>query len=124
MNELQRLKQDLQESIDALSITAKRLKLSGADSVNSAADYELKKSRLKIEIAAEDAVSEGKGRTVAHIEAIYRAQFADERLAAHLAKMNHETDVLIFKGLQCKVNAIQSLCRLTESELKLGENFQ
>ncbi len=124
MSEILELKKQLQESIDALSTTAKRLKLSGAASVNAAADYELKKSRLKIEIAAEDAASEGKARTVACIESIYRAQFADERLEAHLAKMNYETDVLIFKGLQCKVNAIQSLCRITETELKTGENFQ
>lgn len=124
MSELQRLKNDLQESIDALSTTAKRLKLSGAESVNAAADYELKKSRLKIEIAAEDATSGGKARTVAHIEAIYRAQFADERLKAQFKKMEYDTDVLLLKAIQSKLNAQQSLCRLTESEMKLGENFQ
>lgn len=119
MTELETLRSELTEAIDALTATARRLKTSARESVNKQAEYDLLKSNYKIQIEAEDKLSGVKGRTIPVIEAMYRSRYHKERLAAHLAKIEYESDVLLWKGLQAKLNAIQTKCRLIESEMKM-----
>ncbi len=124
MNDLQQLRIDLDQTINNLTDTAKRLKISAREAANKRSDYERLKSGYKIQIAAEDELSGKKARTVPLIEALYRSKFAIERLEANLAESDYETDVHLYKGIMAKLNALQSLGRMIESEMKLGVNFQ
>ncbi len=123
MSELEQLRNDLNSTIDALTKTAVRLKQSARLSVEKSADYEQLKSNYKIQLAAEDTASGAKARTVSLIESMYRLKFAHERLMANLAKIEHDTDVLLFKGLQAKLNALQTVARLSESEMRMGAHI-
>ncbi len=123
MSELKQLRDDLNKTLDALTSTAQRIKQSGREAVNKEAHYESLKANYKIHIAAEDAASGSKARTVSLIESMYRLKYANERLAMMLSRRDYETDVLLYKGIMAKLNALQSVARLAESEMKLGANF-
>lgn len=123
MDDLINLKKDIRATIEALTETARRLKVSAKEAVNKTAEYEAKKNPYKTKLEAEGKADKTKALTVSGIEAKYRTRFAEERREAHLAKADHETDVLLFKGLQMKLSAQQTLARLIEAEMKMGEDF-
>ena len=123
MSELENLRKDLEATIDALTKTAHRLKGSARETANKRSDYENKKNGYLIQLAAEDAESGNKPRTIALQTAMYRLMFKDERQAHLLAEADYESDRDLFKGIMAKLNALQSLLRITETEMRLGENF-
>lgn len=120
MNDLEKIKNDLQSAVDALTETAKRLKTSAKEAVNKRCEYEAKKNSYLIEMKAEESDDPTIKRTDAIRTAMYRQMFKDERKEWLAAESDYETDVIIFKGLQSKLNAQQTLSRLIEMEHKSG----
>jgi len=123
MNDLERLRNELNDAINALTQTAMRLKSSAREAVEKRSDYEERKNGYLIQLAAEDAES-GTKRTVALQQAMYRQLYKNERRAYLLAEADLDSDKDLFRGIQAKLNALQTVSRLTESEVKLGVNFQ
>lgn len=124
MSELNKVIGDLQQTVGALTQTALRLKKSAVASVNARSVYENQKNQYLLQLKAEESLDATIKRTDAIRTAMYRSQFADERLAWQLAEVNYETDRDLLRALMAKLNAIQSIARLTESELKGGYDFE
>jgi len=114
MNEIEEIISDLNEAVTALTSTASRLKQSARDAVEKRADYENKKNKYLIELAADDTK-----RTVLLQQAMYRKMFETERLQWQLSDRVYESDKDLFRGLQAKLNALQTIARLREGLLKI-----
>lgn len=125
MNDLTQIKDELNSAVDALTQTAKRLKVSAQTFVNKRCEYENKKNQYVLQLKAEEETSGGKiKRTDAVRQSMYRLMYQKERLEWLAAEMDYETDKDLYKGLIAKLNALQTVARLTETEMKLGESFQ
>jgi uncharacterized Ntn-hydrolase superfamily protein len=123
MNDFAHIIQEIEKTVEALTATAKRLKKSAAKSVNKQCDYEDKKNDYVLSLKKSAKANPDEKVTDAMRESMYRAKFKQERSDALEAAADYESDKILFKGLQSKLNALQTIARLTESELKLGLNF-
>jgi uncharacterized Ntn-hydrolase superfamily protein len=124
MSELKQIKDDLQSAINSLTTTAKRLKQSAADAVTARCDYENLKNQYLLELKAEESDDPKIKRTDAIRTAMYRALYKEERKAYLAAEADYESDKDLFRGLQAKLNALQSIARLTETEIKYGTTVE
>ena len=114
----------MNETINALTDTALRLRKSGTESVNARCDYEDAKNELVLKLRQEEIDDPKKKRTDAVRQSVYRSMLKEERKNWLGKESNYETDKILFKGLQSKINALQTVARLTETELKMGTDVQ
>eukprot|EP00914_Ancora_sagittata_P029515 GHVO01058430.1.p1 GENE.GHVO01058430.1~~GHVO01058430.1.p1 ORF type:complete len:118 (+),score=7.70 GHVO01058430.1:311-664(+) len=112
--ELNELKAQINTTCDKLREIAGNVKSSGINAVNKRADYEGKKNKYLIELAAED-----KKRTVALQQAMYRKMYEQERLEWQLAEREYDANKDVMKCALATLNALQTQARLLETEINM-----
>lgn len=120
MEELTRIKTDLTATIAAIEALANVIGMEARDSADRAADYEEKKNSYLIELYEEE-IQFGFKRTEAQRQALYRDRFREERRRMLLSREELQSSRDLLKGLQAKLNALQTLARLSELEFKIQE---
>jgi hypothetical protein len=118
MDELREIQRQLTEAITELEAFAEILRTDARLATSRAADYEEAKNQYLIALYSEE-VEQGFKRTEAQRQALYRDRFKDLRRASMLAKEELQSSRDLFKGLQAKINAIQTIARMSEAEMKL-----
>ncbi len=116
MKEQLELINDMEAALVDLEQCGKELSHYAIEAVNTRAHYEKKKNMMLLEIAAQ----EGKQPTVDVKTAMYRNKYAQERLAWQLADAQASTQRELHRGLLAKINALQSLLKISEGEYKIG----
>lgn len=118
MDQLKTTQNELRTAIDELDALSEQIRHEARAAATTSASYEEKKNRYLITLFAEEAEG-GFKRTETQRQALYRTAFREERLEAMLAKEELQSSRDLFKGLQAKINALQTIARLSEAELKL-----
>lgn len=104
--------------------TAKRLKQSAQNAVNKKCEYEGLKNQYLLQLKAEESDDPKIKRTDSIRTAMYRLMYKNERKFWLAAEAEYLTDTILFKGLIAKLNALQSIGRLTETEIKYGTTVE
>lgn len=118
MDELTEIKRMLNEAVAQLDATGAELKAEAREATDRQADYEERKNEFLIALFAEEA-EKGFKRTESQRQALYRSAYRAERRQAMLAKEQLAASRDLYRGLQAKVNAIQTLARIAEAEMRL-----
>lgn len=116
--DLQQLEQELQNATENLTKLGRQMKSSARLEAELRSEYENRKNSYLIELYAEESEKAFK-RTEAHRTAMYRLKYKDDRQRWLLAKADFESDRDLFKGLQSKITAIQSLIGLEREKMRL-----
>lgn len=118
MDELAEIKGMLRRAVDELESAGAELRKEAREASDRAADYEERKNAFLTELFAEEA-EKGFKRTESQRQALYRAAYKAERREAMTAKGQLDASRDLYRGLLAKVNAIQTLARIAEAEMRL-----
>jgi len=118
MQELLELDKELRDATENLTKFARVFKASAVKEAESHCVYEEKKNRFLIVLYDEE-VQQSIKRTEVQRKAMYRNEYAKERRDWLLAKADFESDRDLFKGLQSKIMALQSLIGIEKAKLNL-----
>ena len=118
MDELTEIKRMLTEAVAQLDALGAELKAEAKAATDRQADYEERKNGFLIELFSEEA-DKGFKRTESQRQALYRSAYRHERREAMVAKEQLAASRDLYRGLQSKVNAIQTLARIAEAEMRL-----
>jgi predicted nucleic acid-binding Zn-ribbon protein len=116
--DLEQLEKALEEATENLSKLGRQMKTAARREAELRSEYENLKNSYLIELYAEE-VDKASKRTVDLRTAMYRLRYKNERMAWLLAKADFESDRDLFKGLQSKITAIQSLIGLEREKMRL-----
>lgn len=111
---------ELEDIESEIYAAAKEAPEYGRKEAEAIAEYENKKGKFLLELAAEEA-KDGIKRTEAIRTAMYRQKFADERFERDKAirlKQAHDTYI---KGLMTVINSRQSRLRVLEGERRVSD---
>lgn len=118
MDELGEIKEMLRSAVGQLDSLGAELKQEARSATEKAADYEERKNGFLTQLFDEEA-QKGFKRTESQRQALYRAAYREERREAMIAKEQLQSSRDLYRGLQAKVNAIQTLARIVEAEMRL-----
>lgn len=118
MDELTEIKRMLGEAVSQLDALGAELRREAREATDRQADYEERKNGFLIELFNEES-QKGFKRTESQRQALYRSAYRAERREAMVAKEQLNASRDLYRGLQAKVNAIQTLARIAEAEMRL-----
>lgn len=118
MEEVIELEKELKDATGNLTELGRRMKKSARAEAELRSEYENLKNSYLIELYASE-VDKASKRTVEQRTAMYRHKFQNERMRWLLAKADYESDRDLFKGLQSKITAIQTLIGIEKEKMRL-----
>lgn len=118
MEEVFELEKELKTATENLSKLGRQMKASAKLEADLRSDYEELKNDYLIELYSQE-VDKASERTVAQRTAMYRTKYKNERRRWLLAKADFESDRDLFKGLQSKITAIQTLIGIEKEKMRL-----
>jgi len=118
--ELLDITSEMEATLKALDSLMIDMHESATESVNTRCDYEDKKNRYVLELKAEELADPKLKRTDKVRQSMYRLQFNNERQQWLAKDSAHDVNKLVHKGLLAKLNALQSLLRLVDGEIKMS----
>lgn len=120
--ELPDLMRAIENTVADLDKQGDALKTSAMVSANARASYSEVKHRELIAMKAEEIETKTK-RTIQDREALYRNKFSNERREWMMAEADHDSNKDLYRGTMSKLNALQSLLRVKEGEMRMA-NYQ
>lgn len=118
MSDTLELEKELETATENLTKLGRQMKASAVLEAEMRSDYEELKNQYLIELYAQE-VDKATKRTEAQRTAMYRIKFKDERRRWLMAKADFDSDRDLFKGLQSKITAIQTLISLEKAKMNL-----
>lgn len=108
----------LGEAVAQLEQAGAELKREAREATDRQADYEERKNEFLVALFTEESEG-GFKRTESQRQALYRSAYRLERREAMAAKAGLDASRDLYRGLLAKVNAIQTLARIAEAEMRL-----
>lgn len=118
MDNLENLEMELLKATEDLVKAGESLKKSAKAEADFHSAYDLKKNKFLVLLYNEEIEQKIK-RTVDQRVAMYRTKFSEERRDWLMAKADYESDRDLYRGVQIRVSAIQTLIGVEKEKMKL-----
>lgn len=119
MEQIEDIREMIRRTVADLDRQGMELKQAAVQATNDEADYEERKASFLVALFEEEAEL-GFKRTESQRQSLYRRALKDDRRRANLSRETLQADRELYRGLQTKINALQTLARMIEAEMRLG----